>query len=266
MDDISKLKIGLFAIGLQSYWSQYQHLKQRLNGYLHEVETKINSFHPDVINAGLIDNVDAAYSARALFRKEDVDLVIIYVTTYALSSTALVAVQRLNVPVLVLNLSPAAAIDYNYFNSLQSRTEMTGEWLAFCSACAVPELANVFLRVGIHFHEVTGMVHDDPVCWKEIQEWVEAAKVARIMRYNRLGCMGHYYGGMLDIYSDLTQHYAQFGGHIELIEVEELVELRKQVAAGETDARVNQFYNDFDIQPDCSGEDLKKGGNNFGCA
>jgi L-arabinose isomerase len=258
MHENSNLKIGLFAIGLQSYWSQYENLHQRLKGYLNEVETKIKNFHPYVVNAGLVDNIDAAYSARALFRKEDVDLIIIHVTTYALSSTAVIALQRLNVPVLVLNLSPTGSIDYQHFNSLQSRTEMTGEWLANCSACALPELANVFLRVGIHFHEVSGILHDDRVCWNEISEWIEAAKVAKVMQYNRLGCLGHYYSGMLDIYSDLTQHYAQFGGHIELLEVEELVELRKQVSNDEIVARVQQFYSDFDVQPDCSKEDLEK--------
>ena len=43
--------------------------------------------------------------------------------------------------------------------------------------------------------------------------------------------MGHYYSGMLDIYKDLTLQYKYFGGHIELIEVEELVTLRKQVSS-----------------------------------
>ena len=49
------------------------------------------------------------------------------------------------------------------------------------------------------------------------------------MEHNRLGVMGHYYGGMLDIYSDLTQQCAHFGGHIEVIEVDELAALRRQV-------------------------------------
>ncbi|MGO8055856.1 arabinose isomerase, partial [Rhizobium leguminosarum] len=90
-----------------------------------------------------------------------------------------------------------------------------------CSPCSVPEIANVFNRTGIKFHQITGILHDDPECWKEVREWIEAARVANSMFYNRLGCMGHYYSGMLDIYTDLTQQYAHFGGHIELVEVEE---------------------------------------------
>ena len=49
------------------------------------------------------------------------------------------------------------------------------------------------------------------------------------MLHNRLGLMGHYYGGMLDIYSDLTQHCATFGGHIEILEVDELAALGREV-------------------------------------
>ena len=72
---------------------------------------------------------------------------------------------------------------------------MTGEWLAFCNACPVPEIANVFTRTGIPFHQVTGMLENDSQSWKEISEWVEAAKVMHIMQNNRLGLMGHYEAG-----------------------------------------------------------------------
>ena len=90
----------------------------------------------------------------------------------------------------------------------------------------MPEIASVFNRARIPFHQVTGMLDDDPTCWNEVAEWIEAARVAHVMEYNRLGVMGHYYCGMLDIYSDLTQQCAHFGGHIEIVEVDELAHLR----------------------------------------
>lgn len=252
------LKIGLFGIGLDTYWPQFKGLKDRLDGYLNIVEQKLSHIHPSVINAGLVDNVDKAFETGRLFKQKDVDIIFLYVTTYALSSTVLPVLQRAKVPVIILNLSPEGAIDYASFNAMTDRTKMTGEWLANCSACPVPEIANVFNRAGIHFHQVTGMLHDDPECWNEITEWVQAAKVANIMFYNRLGCMGHYYSGMLDIYTDLTQQYAHFGGHIELIEVEELAALRKEVSNEEMLDRLNLFYETFDVQPDCMLNDLEK--------
>ena len=74
--------------------------------------------------------------------------------------------------------------------SMDDRTKMTGEWLSYCSACPVPEIANVFKRAGIRFHQITGMLDSNDQCWNEIGEWVEAAKVANTMSHNRLGAWG----------------------------------------------------------------------------
>lgn len=254
----NKLKIGLFGIGLDVYWEQFEGLKQRLEGYLLIVEQKLASVHPEIVNLGLIDTAEKAFEAGSNFRKEDVDLIFLYVTTYALSSTVLPVVQRAKVPVIILNLAPEAAIDYPAFNKLSDRTKMTGEWLAYCSACPVPEIANVFKRTGIKFHQITGVLNDDKECWDEITEWIEAAKVAHTMAYNRLGCMGHYYSGMLDIYSDLTQQYAHFGGHIELLEVDELAALCETVTSQEIKDRLQYFDEAFDIQKDCADDELER--------
>jgi L-arabinose isomerase len=251
------LKIGLFGIGLDAYWDQFAGLKSRLEGYLAEVEQRLHEVHPHIVNLGLVDTADKAFAAGHQFRQEDVDLIFLYVSTYALSSTVLPVVQRAKVPVIILNLSPEAAIDYESFNAMDDRTAMTGEWLAFCSACPVPEIANVFNRTGIRFHQVTGMLHEEE-CWQQVRDWVQAAQVAHIMAHNRMGCMGHYYSGMLDIYSDLTQHYARFGGHMEIVEVDELSALRKQVSATAIKDKVAFFYETFDVQGDCLPEELER--------
>jgi len=135
---------------------------------------------------------------------------------------------------------------------------MTGEWLAYCSACPVPEIASVFNRSNIPFYQITGMLHNDPIVWNEVQEWIEAAKVAHTMFYNRLGVMGSYYNGMLDIYSNLTLHCATFGGHIEILEVDELSGLREDVTESEIEAKVKTFNERFDVQDDCPEDELKR--------
>jgi L-arabinose isomerase len=252
------LRLGLFGIGLDTYWPQFAGLEDRLKGYLARVETRLGRPGVEVVSLGLVDTPEKAVEAGHRFRQADVDLIFLYVTTYALSATVLPVVRRARVPVIVLNLSPAAAIDYPRFNSLGDRTKMTGEWLAYCQACSVPEIANVFRRAGISFHQITGLLDDDPRAWSEISDWIEAARVAYVMEHNRLGIMGHYYGGMLDIYSDLTQQCAGFGGHVEIVEVDELASRRAEVTPAEARERVAHFRETFDVGPDCPEPELER--------
>jgi L-arabinose isomerase len=254
----SCLRIGLFGIGLDTYWPQFAGLRERLEGYLARVAQKLALPGAEVVNLGLVDTAEKALAAGHQFRQADVDVIFLHVTTYALSSTVLPVVRRAKVPVIILNLSPEAAIDYEWFNQLGDRTKMTGEWLAHCAACPVPEIANVFRRARIPFHQITGMLENDPVCWHAVAEWVEAARVAHAMEHNRLGVMGHYYGGMLDIYTDLTQQCASFGGHVEIVEVDELAALRADVGDADVRARVAHFGQAFAVQPDCPQAELER--------
>ena len=251
-------RAGLFGIGLEAYWPQFPGLEARLRGYLARVAARLASMRIEVVNLGLVDSPAKAIEAGHAARRGDIDILFLYVSTYALSATVLPVVRRARVPVIVLNLAPAPAIDYAAFNQLGDRARMTGQWLAFCNACPVPELANVFRRCRIPFHQVTGMLEDDPAAWDEIAAWVAAARVAGAMEHNRLGVMGHYYGGMLDIYTDLTRQCAVFGGHMEMIEVDELAALRAEADEDDLAGRVSRFEAVFDIDADCPPEELAR--------
>ena len=134
---------------------------------------------------------------------------------------------------------------------------MTGEWLAFCSACPVPEIANVFTRARIPFHQVTGVL-DDAATWAEIEEWLAAARVRSALASARLGLMGHYYSGMLDIMTDVTLVSIAFGTHVEIVEVDELSALAAEVDEADIARRVEEFHAAFDVQPDCPPEELRR--------
>jgi len=57
---------------------------------------------------------------------------------------------------------------------------------------------------------------------------------------------------MLDIYSDFTQQCAYFGGHIQILEVEELAALRREVSESQAQARVREISLLMDVQSDCA--------------
>jgi L-arabinose isomerase len=251
------LRAGLCGIGLDAYWSQFAGLEERLKGYVAQVGSRLTGPGVEVVNLGLIDTAARSREAAHQCRREDIDVLFLYVTTYALSNTVLPVVQRAGVPVVVLNLQPEAAIDYKSFNKLADRTAMTGEWLAFCSACPVPEIANLLSRAEIPFHQVTGVL-DEPQTWTDIEEWLAAAQVRAALQSARLGLMGHYYSGMLDIMTDVTLVSIAFGTHVELLEVDELSGLCSEVREADLARRVDEFQAAFDVQCDCPPEELRR--------
>ena len=244
----SQARIGVFGIGLAAYWPQFAGLKQRLEGYQSEVEAQIQALGAEVISAGLVDTAELAREAGVQFAREGVDLILCYIGTYATSSQVLPVVQRTRVPVVVLNLQPVAALDYEHTD--------TGEWLANCSACSVPEISNAFARARVDFHVVSGMLRGDERAWSEIRAWCKAAIATAALRESRIGFLGHTYPGMLDMYSDFTMIHAQTGAHVEVLEMCDLAEQVKQVTDAQVEAKKAQAREVFLIADSVVEDDL----------
>lgn len=251
------MKTGLLSVGLDTYWHQFGGLRERLDGYRNTIKEKMEAYGGQTVtDAGMVDDMDKAQAAAALFRREQTEVLFIYISTYALSAT-LIPFVGLGIPVVLLNLQPAPAIDYAKLNGMSDRGEMTGEWLANCQACSLPEFCSVLNRAGTKYDVVTGYL-DDPKAWVQIREWIDAAKVAYGMRHNRMGLLGNYYGGMVDVYSDLTLQSILFGTHAEVLEMCELHELRRAVTQAEADARIADFGRAFVIDGACTHDELER--------
>ena len=233
-------RVGIFGIGLEAYWPQFAGLKERLEGYQRRVEARLAECGVEVISAGLVDAAPAAAAAGRQFAAADLDLIVCYVATYATSSQVLPVVQRAKVPVLVLNLQPSAALDYEHTD--------TGEWLANCSTCCVPEISNAFARARVRFRVVSGMLDDDPEAWGAIAAWCRAARVADALRSSRIGFLGHTYPGMLDLYADFTMVSAQTGAHIEVLEMCDLDQCVTAVTEAEVAAKLAAVRETFTLE------------------
>lgn len=257
MEKNSRTKIGLFGIGLDTYWGQFDGLLEHLTGYQAQIMSRIEGLGAEVIDAGMIDNPEKAGKSAEMLRSAGVELVFLYVSTYALSSTVLPVAQKVKVPVILLNLQPVPQLDYEKFNALDDRGRMTGVWLEHCQACSVPEIAGVFNRSGIRYDIVTGWL-DDNTAWEEIAEWVEAAHVAKAMSDNKMGILGRYYGGMLDVYTDLTRFSAIFGTQFEMLEMCELKKYRDDISSGEVSQKIAEFHTTFDVSPECEPLEIER--------
>lgn len=250
-------KAGLFSVGLDTYWGQFDNLLENLTGYHNQIKKKLSELGVEVVDAGMVDNIDKSQDAATLLKNSDVDLIFLFVSTYALSSTVLPIARQANVPFILLNLQPAESLDYDTFNQLDDYTQKTGIWLEHCQACAIPEIACVMNRANSRYHTITGYL-DEPDVWDEISDWIDAAKVSRRLRANRMGVLGNYYGGMLDVYTDLTKQSVTFGTHFELLEMCELKELRENVSAAELREKISEFESVFDIDPMCDPAEIER--------
>lgn len=264
---VKKARVGLFSIGLEAYWDQFEGMRERLIEYGKFIEKKMSNYG-EVHNYGLVDSESKAREAGEWFNQQNVDIIFCHSATYSTSAAVLPVIQICNKPIIVLNLQPTARINY-------AKTT-TGEWLAHAGACPVPELSNTFNRANIPFRVINGLLgldytpsisltdedtHERPEAiraWKEIEEWIQAAGVARTIRHSRFGFLGNTYNGMLDMYSDFTMIQAQTGLHVEILEMDDLYKYIKEVTRKEVDNKMEETKAMFDISGDSPSDPIAK--------
>ena len=50
-------KVGLFGIGLDTYWAQFGGLLDNLKNYQEQIKNRISGFGVEVADAGMVDNL-----------------------------------------------------------------------------------------------------------------------------------------------------------------------------------------------------------------
>lgn len=265
---VKKARIGIYTMGLKAYWNQFAGLHDRMIEYGKFIEKKVAAMEVEVYNYGLVDCEEEGRKCGEYFNRNNVDLILAHSGTYVTSASVLPIHQICKAPAVVLNLQPTAKINY--------LKTSTGEWLAHCGACPVPELANAFNRAGIKYRQVNGLLGLDYTpeisvtdentaerpeaikAWQKIGEWVDAAKVKAALQHCRFGFLGNNYNGMLDLYSDFTMFSAQTGAHVEILEMCDLNRMLETVTNEEVEEKKKEIEKFFIISDDVSADPLAK--------
>ena len=238
--DYGSARLGVFGCGCQSYWQQFAGLRERLIAHQTCFEERLRDRGMCVVSAGLVDSPEGAVEAGDMFRRQGIDFLICYMSTYAMSSTVLPVVQRAGVPLLVVSLQPSKAMDY--------RNGTTFMQLEHDNQTSLPEVCCALRRANI---EVAGMVvgslHDDERAWRRVLDWCRVARAYAAVRNARIGVMGHVYEGMLDMNSDPTMFDAHFGLHCQHIELDDLAACVDEVTPAEVRRKLEEIHALFDF-------------------
>jgi L-arabinose isomerase len=245
-----KPRVGLVAGGLGAYWPQFPRLLPQLQASSKYVSERFQAMDAEVIDVGFISDAVEGSQAAEKLRTADCDLIVLFITTYLTSSMVLPIAQKGNTPVLVIDLQPSEKMDHENFD--------TGDWLAYCGQCSVPEVGNVFMRAGIPFRSVSGWLKQESA-WRKIENWISAAHIRAALKEARHGLMGHVYPGMLDVSTDMTLMPVTFGSHIEVLEFDDLRELVLQVTDKEIQERKKLASDIFTIDDSVNDEDFSWG-------
>jgi len=244
----SQPTVGFVAGGLRAYWPQFPDLLPQLQLSATVVSDRIKSMDAKVVDVGFISDEGEADAAAEKLRAAGCDVIIMFLTTYMTASMVLPIAQRAKADVLVLNLQPTESMDHVSFD--------TGQWLAYCGACPLPEVANTFERTGIPFRSISGYLADERA-WLKIERLVQAAGIRKVLRSGRHGLMGHLYPGMLDVSTDLTLVSAQFGGHVEVLEFDDLRVRVAEVNDDDVEQLTEQVHRVFQLDDSVEAEDLE---------
>ncbi|GAA5116073.1 L-fucose/L-arabinose isomerase family protein [Pseudonocardia adelaidensis] len=243
--------VGLVAGGLGAYWPQFPDLLPQLQRSAARVSERLRQVGDiDVVDVGFISDAPEGAVAAEKLRVAGCDLIVGFLTTYMTASMLLPVAQRSGAPVLLINLQPTEKMDHETFD--------TGAWLAYCGACPLPEMANAFERAGVDFRSVSGYLEDERA-WARIGRWVKAAGVRGALRHGRHGLMGHLYPGMLDVSTDLTSVSTQLGGHVEVLELDDLRVRVEDVTDAQVGERVALAQEVFDFDDTVNPDDLAWG-------
>jgi len=230
--------IGLVSGGLGAYWPQFPDLLPQLRASAGTVAGRLRGFDAAVVDAGFVSDAEEGAAAADRLRAADCDLIVCFLTTYMTSSMVAPIAPRCYAPVLFVNLQPTASMDHATFD--------TGQWLAYCGACPLPEMANLFERLGVDFRSVSGYLEDERA-WERIGRWIRAAGVRATLRDARHGLMGHLYPGMMDVATDPTLITRNLGGHVEVLEFDDLRERVPGAGEAAVAAKLAEAREVFDL-------------------
>lgn len=233
-------KIGVFAVGHDTYWGQFEGLLDNLMGYHEIFKGMVEENEVEVIDYGMVDSSMAAFEILEKMKADNVDMLFCNMVTYATSSTFAPIIRNIDAPIVLVTLQPLGGLDYSKANTFMQ--------LENDNICSVPEFTGVAIRMGKKVSDIViGTLYNDENAKAEIAQWCEISKVLHDLRGARMGLMGHVLEAMYDMHADPTAIASAFGVHVPLIEVDDVIRLYNTITEVEIERKKELIKEEFDM-------------------
>lgn len=240
-------RIGLLPTGHAIYWSQFPGLKDKCLAMSARFRERLQAIG-DVVAPDVVDTPEKARAAGVLFRREAVDIAIVFPLGYTTGMVMAPAVKDLTVPIRILN----AHVDSSY----DCRNADTAEYLYHEGPCCVPEYAGTLVSLGKSFKVRTGYFGQDRL-WRELEADVHGAAAARAFRSLTFGVIGNTYTNMTDMPVDEQRILRATGRLLVRPEVEEIEEAFRRVTPVQLEDMCRQFRTMYDVAPTVTNEHMQ---------
>ena len=233
-------KIGIFAVGHDTYWGQFEGLLDNLMRYHSVFKELVEENDVQVTDYGMIDTSIKSFDILEKMKGDNLDILFCNMVTYATSSTFAPIIRNMDIPLILVALQPLEGMDYT-----KACTYMQ---LENDNICSVPEFTGVAVRMGKKVHDVViGTLYNYKKVKEEIKEWCDIAKVLHDLKGARMGLMGHVLEAMYDMHTDPTAISAAFGVHVPLLEVDDAICLYNTLTEEEIENKKERIRQEFDM-------------------
>ncbi len=239
-------KVGLLALTLELYETLAPALRRQREEWVRA--SVLPALRPlaDVVFPGAVFRRRDVEAAVARFEAQGADALLVMLLSYSPSQSALPALKRTTLPLIVWNTQELFAVDDAF--DVPKMIDNHG-------VHGTQDLCNVLLRSGVKFEYITSHLRDEAGI-SGLGNFFAAAAAVRRLRRARIGLLGYPFPGMGDFALDTTCMAATLGCEWVHLKIEDYI-LRANAANSRAVARLVADYREsYDVAPGVSAADL----------
>lgn len=224
----------LYGIDWSAYGGMAIHVQQGSGGW---ADWKQITTVPATYDTWYTVQAMSTEEAGSLFRKEDVDLLVVCEGTYFPDYMPIQTMEYLpGVPVLVLLSQPEDTIpvDMDYPRAITDSFGLVG----------AVQLTGAMTKMGKKFEVLAGALNEESTL-ESIERYARVALVRRLLRFLRLGIIGHTFQGMYDLELDKTKLKSDIGPSVIYIEMAEILSLWKDIQEQEAEKLAGELASKY---------------------